>query len=91
MWAVIGVWDLDPDRATELRALVPAMAAGKVGMPGFLHGTWTLNGHAVLVFADEPSARRYHDEMRSSGAFEGPGQRCVVFDVAEVGAESHAN
>jgi hypothetical protein len=73
-----------------MRALVPAMAAGKVGMPGFLHGTWTLDGHAVLVFEDENSARRYHDDMRSKGAIEAPGQRCIAFDVAEVGAESRA-
>lgn len=88
MWAVIGVWDIAPELIGELRAQVPLMASSKVGTPGFLHGTWTLDGHMVQVYADEASARRYHDAMRAQGAIERPGLRCVVFDVAEVGAES---
>ena len=88
MWAVIGVWKLDSSVIEQVRALIPDMAQGKLTMPGFVHGTWTVDGHAILVFADEQSARRYHSDMLAQGAVERPGQRCIVWDVAEVGAES---
>jgi hypothetical protein len=90
MWAVIGVWDIAPELIEELRAQVPLMASSKVGTPGFLHGTWTLDGQMIQVFADEANARRYHDAMVEQGAVERPGVRCVVWAVAEVGAESYA-
>ncbi len=88
MWAVIGVWDIDAGLIDELRAQVPLMASSKVGRPGFVHGTWTLDGHMIQVFADEADARRYHQDMLDQGAVERPGIRSVVWDAAEVGAES---
>jgi hypothetical protein len=88
MWAVIGVWKIDPSVIDELRAQVPLMASSKVGTPGFLHGTWTLDGHMVQVYADEQNARRYHEAMLDQGAVERLGVQCLVWDVAEVGAES---
>ncbi len=88
MWAVVGVWELDASRLEQVRALIPEMARSKLAMQGFVHGTWTLDGHALLVFDDEQSARRYHRDMLNQGSVEGPGQRCIVWDVAEVGAES---
>jgi hypothetical protein len=90
MWAVIGVWEIDSSLIDDLRALVPEMARGKIGMLGFVHGTWTRDGHVMMVFADEHSARRYHGDMLAQGAVERPGLRCIVWDVAEVGAESAA-
>ena len=90
MWAVIGVWDIDPEVIEELRAQVPLMASSKVGLPGFLHGTWTLDGHMIQVYDNEADARRYHADMREQGHLERPGVRCVVWDVSEVGAESQA-
>lgn len=53
-----------------------------------MHGTWTLDGHMIQVYADEADARRYHQAMLDGGFTEQPGVRCVVWDVAEVGAES---
>ena len=88
MWAVIGVWEFDPELLDEIRPQLPAMAAGKLGVPGFLHGVWTVDGHVMQVYADEANARRYHQDMLTQGAVERPGQRCLVWDVAEVGAES---
>ncbi|UOZ04311.1 hypothetical protein [Amycolatopsis sp. WQ 127309] len=88
MWAVIGVWDIAPEKIDELRAQVPLMASSKVGTPGFVHGTWTLDGHMIQVYADEANARRYHDDMLARGFTDQPGVRCVVWAVAEVGAES---
>lgn len=85
----IGVWKIDPSVIDELRAQVPLMASSEVGTPGFLHGTWTLDGHMMQVFADE-RARRYHEAMLAQGAVERPGVQCIVWDVAEVGAESTA-
>ncbi|HEY3556559.1 MAG TPA: hypothetical protein VGL05_03830 [Kribbella sp.] len=42
----------------------------------------------IQVFADEANTRRYHQDMIDQGATEQPGVRNVVWDVAEVGAES---
>lgn len=86
MWAVIGTWEIEPDHLEEIRAQVPAMAAGKVDMVGFVFGTWTVDGHLLFLFADEASARRYHDDMVGRDVIHGPGRRCLVFDVAEVAA-----
>lgn len=91
MWAVIGVWKFDSPLLETMRARIPEMAQGKIGMPGFVHGTWTVDGHVMQVFSDEQSARRYHAEMLAQGAVERPGQRCIIWDVAEVGAESAAS
>jgi hypothetical protein len=88
MWAVIGVWDIDKGLIDELRAQVPLMASSKIGRPGFVHGTWTVDGHMVQVFADEANARAYHQAMLDQGAVDRPGIRSVVWAVAEVGAES---
>jgi len=91
MWAVIGVWEIDASVIEAVRAQIPDMAQGKTRMPGFVHGTWTQDGHAMLVFADEAAARRYHADMLAQGAGERPGLRTIVWDVAEVGAESVAS
>ena len=88
MWAVIGVWQVQPEYVEVIRAQVPAMAAGKVETEGFVYGTWTVDGHMLFVFADEVSGRRYHDEMVRVDAIHGPGMRCLVFDVAEVAAQA---
>jgi hypothetical protein len=88
MWAVIGVWQVEPEYVEAMRAQVPAMAAGKVEMEGFVFGTWTVDGHTLFLFADEASARRYYDEMLRIDAVHGPGTRCVVYDVAEVAAQA---
>ena len=88
MWAVIGVWKIDSSVINELRDQVPLMASSKVGTPGFRHGTWTVDGHMVQVYDDEQTARGYHDAMLAQGAVERPGVQCIVWDVAEVGAES---
>jgi hypothetical protein len=90
MWAVIGVWEIDASLLEQVRAQIPEMASGKIGMPGFLHGTWTQDGHVMMVFADEQAARRYHGDMLTQGAVDRPGLRSIVWDVAEVGAESSA-
>jgi hypothetical protein len=78
MWAAIGVWQIDASLIEELRALVPEMAQGKIGMPGFGYGTWTRDGHVMMVFADEQAARRYHGDMLAQGTVERPGLRCIV-------------
>ncbi len=44
----------------------------------------------MQVFADEQNARRYHDAMLTQGAVDRPGVKSIVWDVAEVGAESAA-
>jgi hypothetical protein len=87
-WGVIGVWDINPEVIDELRAQVPLMASSKAGLPGFVHGTWMLDGHMIQVYEDGANARRYHEDMREQGHLERPGVRCIVWDVAEVGAEA---
>ncbi|MBM7784972.1 hypothetical protein [Tenggerimyces flavus] len=88
MWAVIGVWDIDPELIEGLREQLSLMASSKIALPGFVHGTWTREGHMIQVYADEASARGYHRDMIDQGAVDRPGVRNIVWDVAEVGAES---
>lgn len=88
MWAVIGVWRIDADAIGDLRERIPLMAAGKIDLPGFLHGTWTRDGHMIQVYADEQSAKNYHQDMINRHLVEPPGVRNLVWEVAEVGAES---
>ncbi|MEV6281305.1 hypothetical protein [Kribbella sp. NPDC051770] len=90
MWAVIGVWDIDADQIDGLREQLTLMAASKIPMPGFVHGTWTRDGHMVQVYNDELCARRYHQDMLDQHVVDRPGVRNLVWDVAEVGAESDA-
>lgn len=49
---------------------------------------WAVIG--VWDISPEADARRCHQDMLDQGATEPPGVRCVVWDVAEVGAESQA-
>ena len=88
MWAVVGVWDIDPKIVEDLRDQVPLLASSKVTFPGFVHGVWTMDGHAILVFEDEGSARRYHEGVVEQGGVDQPGVRSIRWDVSEVAAES---
>jgi hypothetical protein len=88
MWAVIGIWHIDPDLIDTIRDQIPLMASSKMAYPGFVHGIWTMDAHAILVFADEQSARHYHDSVLAQGALDRPGIRGVRWDLTEVGAES---
>ncbi|GAA1694300.1 hypothetical protein GCM10009745_44830 [Kribbella yunnanensis] len=88
MWAVIGVWDIDPDLIEGLRDQLSLMASSKIPLPGFVHGTWTRDGHMIQVYADEANARQYHQAMLDQGAVDRPGIRNIVWAVSEVGAES---
>jgi len=88
MWAVVGVWDIDPKIVEDLRDQVPLLTSSEVTFPGFVHGVWTMDGHAILVFEDEGSARGYHDGVVEQGGVEQPGVRSIRWDVSEVAAES---
>ena len=88
MWAVVGVWDVDSEIIDDIRAQVPLLASSKVTFPGFLRGVWTMDAHAILVFEDESSARRYYDGVIEQGAVEQPGVRNIRWDLTEVAAES---
>jgi len=88
MWAVIGVWDIDPGLIETIRGQIPLMASSKTTYPGFVHGVWTMDAHAILAFTDEESARHYYDSVLEQGAVDRPGIRSIRWDVTEVGAES---
>ncbi|MGW6282997.1 hypothetical protein [Kribbella sp. NPDC055071] len=88
MWAVIGVWDIDPELIEGLRDQLSLMASSKIALSGFVHGTWTMDGHMIQVYDNEADARSYHQAMLDQGAVDRPGIRSVVWHVAEVGSES---
>ncbi|GAA0613580.1 hypothetical protein GCM10009534_55390 [Kribbella sandramycini] len=85
------MWDIDDELIEGLRDQLTAMASGKLALPGFVHGTWTRDGHMIQVYADEASARGYHQDMLDRELVDRPGIRNLVWDVAEVGAESDAS
>lgn len=64
------------------------MASSKVGLPEFVHGTWTLDGYMIQLYSDEASARRYHQDVLDQGAVNQPCVRNIAWDVAEAGADS---
>lgn len=88
MWAVVGIWDIDADLIECIREQVPLMASSKINYPGFVHGVWTMDAHAILVFEDEPNARHYHQSMLEQGAVDRPGITNVRWDLTEVAAQS---
>lgn len=88
MWAVVGIWDVDPELVDAVREQIPLMASSKITYPGFVRGVWTLDGHAILVFDDEPRARHYFDSMLAQDAVDRPGIRSVRWDLTEVAAQS---
>ena len=90
MWAVIGVWAVEPEYVERSRRGT-GNGRGQGGDGGFCDGTWTVDGHMLFVFADEVSARRYHEEMVGVDAIHGPGVRCLGFDVAEVAAQARGS
>jgi hypothetical protein len=69
MYAVVGVWNMDPGRREEqdrgLRELIiPAVRSH----PGFVAGYWmrdpeTGKGHTTIVLDSEPSARAFKDAV----------------------------
>ncbi|MCO8269509.1 hypothetical protein M1L60_02760 [Actinoplanes sp. TRM 88003] len=59
-----------------------------IDLDALRHGSQIRNLTHRAIFPDEANARRYHRAMLDQGAVERPGVRSVVWDVAEVGAES---
>lgn len=72
MYAVIGMWTIDPEKQEvqehELRArIVPSVAAS----PGFVRGTWSREidgprGTSFIAFEDKPAAREFVNAVRAN-------------------------
>jgi hypothetical protein len=72
MYAVVGMWTMDPERQDaqeeELRErIVPSVSA----TPGFVRGTWSreidgTRGTSLIVFDNEPSARDFIHSVRAN-------------------------
>jgi hypothetical protein len=66
------------------------MAQSKIQTSGFSHDTWTRDRYVMVVFVTTKPQRRYHRDTLVNGTVERSGLLCIIWDVAEAGAESAA-
>jgi quinol monooxygenase YgiN len=90
MFAVIGVWEMDPERRSMQREALEHLVAGVRQAPGFVTGYW-LDGsdprtsHTFIVFDDRRQAEHFADSVRANAANQAEaGVSTVSLDVAEV-------
>ena len=69
MYAVIGVWDMDPERAELQREVLDKIVVGVRQAPGIVKGYWTdgpdpTRSHTFIVFDDQATAESFADDVR---------------------------
>jgi hypothetical protein len=73
MYAILGLWDMDPAMREQQDAVLrERIVPGVAGSPGFVRGAWSreVGGerHASFItFEDEPSAREFMATVRANG------------------------
>lgn len=71
MYAVIGVWDMDPERAELQREVLDKIVVGVRQAPGIVKGYWTdspdpTRSHTFIVFDDQATAESFADDVRGN-------------------------
>ena len=69
MYAVIGVWDMDPERAELQRDVLDKIVVGVRQATGIVKGYWTdgpdpTRSHTFIVFDDQATAESFADDVR---------------------------
>jgi|1186.fasta_scaffold625185_2 hypothetical protein len=90
MFAVIGVWEMDPERRNLQREVLEHLVAGVREAPGIVTGYW-LDGsdprtsHTFIVFDDREHAQHFAADVRGNAENQSAaGVSMVSLDVAEV-------
>jgi len=90
MYAVVGVWDMDPAKAEMQRMGLEHVVAGVRTAPGLVQGYWTggpgvERSHTFIVFEDAESAERFAADVRNNAAAQAmAGITLVSLSVSEV-------
>jgi hypothetical protein len=94
MYAVIGVWEMDPQRREMQREGLEHVVAGVQQLPGFVKGYWAqgaepTRSHTFVVFTDQASAESFLAEVRGNIDNQArAGVRNVSLDLAAVVAST---
>jgi hypothetical protein len=90
VYAVIGVWDMDPERAGLQREVLDKIVLGVRQAPGIVKGYWTdgpesNRSHTFIVFDDQASAESFAADVRGNVTNQdGSGVRNVSLEVTNV-------
>ena len=73
MFAVVGLWDINPDHPGYDPALVRVIAAGVAHAPGLVQGFWSQDdapsvGHTFIVFDDRANAEAFAVNVTNNAA-----------------------
>jgi hypothetical protein len=94
MFAVIGVWEIDPSLASVQQDVLDHIVSGVRQAPGLVKGYWTGPGasttaHTFVVFADRQSAEMFAADVRANVDNQArAGVRNLSLDLAEITAET---
>ena len=94
MFAVIGVWELDPSLASVQQEGLRHIVVGVRQAPGLVKGYWSGPGdsgraHTFIVFADRQNAEAFATDVRNNIENQArAGIRNVSLDMAEITAET---
>jgi hypothetical protein len=94
MFAVIGVWEMEPLLASAQQASLPQLVAGVRQAPGLVKGYWTADetssiSHTFILFSDRQSAESFAAIVRGNVENQArAGVRNISLDLTEVSAET---
>lgn len=92
MYAVVGVWEVDPEMREAQSAALERIVAGVAQLPGLVKGYWSdtadpRRSHTFIVFEDRNSAESFEADVRGNTENQTrSGVRSVSLDVIEVRA-----
>jgi hypothetical protein len=94
MFAVIGVWEMDPSLASAQQDVLHHIVSGVRQAPGLVKGYWTGPGesgeaHTFIVFTDRQNAEFFATDVRNNIENQArAGVRNVSLRLAEISAET---
>ncbi len=92
MYAVVGVRELDPDRAEAQQSALERIVAGVSQLPGLVKGYWSdyedpARSHTFIVFSDRDAAAAFAADVRGNAENQNrSGVRNLSLDIVAVKA-----
>jgi hypothetical protein len=71
VFAVVGVWDIDPSKREVQQEYLEGIVAGVGRLPGLVKGYWSdgtdpRTSHTFIVFSERDAAERFAAEVRGN-------------------------
>lgn len=71
MYAVIGVWDIEPSMREEQRGYLDGIVAGVGRLPGLVKGYWSdgtdpRTSHTFILFSERDAAEQFAADVRGN-------------------------